>query len=142
MALTFRALWKWLRGALLLGFVLIVTSLSSRAVEHPGTLPKDAECSSCHVKKITGTSVHSAMAMPCTVCHVPNTQGDMTILTLLMTKDKICFACHQESTAMRQHVPAVRGNCVECHDAHSSDRRMLLREAGREPLSALKIAQK
>jgi predicted CXXCH cytochrome family protein len=44
-----------------------------------------------------------------------------------MPKQKICFACHQESTALQEHVPAVKGQCVDCHDAHSSDRKMLLR---------------
>ncbi len=94
------------------------------AVEHPGAVDKD--CATCHVKKITGKSVHSAMSSPCTVCHVTMTQGDMTMVSLSMPKTKICSACHQESAALRQHVPAVKGQCVECHDAHSSERRMLL----------------
>lgn len=98
------------------------------AVEHPGSVDKD--CSTCHIKKMTGKSVHSAMSSPCTVCHVAMTQGDMTMVSLSMPKGKICFACHEESAAMRQHVPAVKGQCVECHDAHSSERRMLLRGIG------------
>ena len=40
---------------------------------------------------------------------------------------KICFACHQESAALREHVPTVKGQCIDCHDAHSSDQKMLLR---------------
>src|SRR5581483_1658497 len=111
--------------ALFVLFILFCAG-SSFAVEHPGSLPKEAECSSCHVKKITGKSVHSAMETSCTVCHVTMTQGDMTTMTLLMPKDKICYACHAESAALRQHVPQTQQKCLECHDAHSSNTRMLL----------------
>lgn len=123
-----------------LGSLLVLLATAAAATEHPGVLPKDADCSSCHAKKISGKSVHSAMATPCTVCHVAMTRGDMTTMSLAMPKEKICFACHEESTALQQHVPAVKGQCVECHDAHSSDRRWLLIEAaGRQPLSVLKM---
>lgn len=101
---------------------------SASAIEHPGVVPKDAECASCHVSKLTGKSVHSAMATTCGVCHVTATQGDMMTVSLSMPKEKICSACHDESAALRQHVPSAKGTCVECHDAHSSDRKMLLRE--------------
>jgi predicted CXXCH cytochrome family protein len=89
--------------------VLLLLPAMAQAVEHPGILPKDAECVSCHIKKITGTSVHSAMSTSCTVCHVAKTQGDMTMLNLAMPKEQICFACHEKSAAMREHVPVVKG---------------------------------
>lgn len=94
------------------------------ASEHPGLVDKD--CPACHEQKVTGKSVHSAMDSPCTVCHVRMTQGDMTTVSLSMPKTKICSACHNEATALRQHVPPVKGQCLECHDAHSSRYRMLL----------------
>jgi predicted CXXCH cytochrome family protein len=46
-----------------------------------------------------------------------------------MPKQKICFACHQEAAAFRKHVPAAKGQCLDGHDAHSSERKMLLAEA-------------
>jgi predicted CXXCH cytochrome family protein len=104
------------------------------AVEHPGALSSDAVCTSCHAKQVSGVSVHAAMATPCTVCHVTKTQGDMTSISLSMPKEKICFACHEESSALRQHLPAVKGTCVDCHDAHSSDRKMLMRVAEVVPI--------
>ena len=97
---------------------------STWAAEHPGLVDKD--CPACHVQKITGKSVHSAMDSPCTVCHLRMTQGDMTTVSLSMPKSKICSACHDESAALRQHVPVVRGQCLECHDAHSSRYQLLL----------------
>jgi predicted CXXCH cytochrome family protein len=115
--------------SILNGLFIFTLALPTWAVEHPGVLPKDVECSSCHIKQISGKSVHSAMATSCTVCHVAKTQGDMTALNLAMPKEKICFACHERSAALKQHVPVVKGTCVDCHDSHSSGRRMLLLEA-------------
>ena len=98
------------------------------AVEHPGSLPKDASCTSCHAAKVTGKFVHSAMQSPCGVCHLSSTQGDMTIVSLSMPKNRICFACH-EATTFRLHTSSsIKKPCLECHDAHSSEYRMLLRQ--------------
>ena len=116
-------------SALALSFML-AAAVPASAVEHPGVLPKDANCSSCHANKTSGKSVHSAMVTSCTVCHLTNTQGDMTTVNLAMPKAQICFACHEKSAELQQHSPAVKkGACLDCHDAHSSNRRMLLRAA-------------
>ena len=110
----------------LLVFLLLIVAGRAAAVEHPGVLNKDDNCLSCHASKAVGKSVHSAMASPCTICHLAQTQGDMTTLSLIMPKEQICFACHERSAELRQHLPVVEGRCVECHDSHSSERRMLL----------------
>lgn len=106
----------------------ILMTIPMWSVEHPGIVTRDAECASCHASKMTGKSVHSAMTSPCTICHVTMTQGDMLTVSLLMPKERICSACHEQSAALKQHVPAVKGSCVDCHDAHASSRKMLLRE--------------
>jgi cytochrome c7-like protein len=100
----------------------------NRSVEHPGSLDSRDNCSSCHADKAKGKSVHAAMALSCTVCHLAETRGDMTTLTLLMPKPKICFACHEEALSKRQHSSATKGLCLDCHEAHSSKRRLLLRD--------------
>jgi predicted CXXCH cytochrome family protein len=117
------------RSFVLIAFVLLifVPALSS-AVEHPGVLHKDDVCSTCHADKTSGKSVHSAMQVSCTVCHLAQTQGDMTTVNLLMPKEQICFACHEKTAGERQHSPAAKGLCVDCHDSHSSGRRMLLHD--------------
>ena len=111
--------------------VVLGASVRAGAVEHPGVVPKDAECTSCHAAKVRGKSVHSVMETSCEVCDLTQLQGDMTLVSVSMPKQKICFACHQESAALRQHVPAVKGQCLDCHDAHSSERKMLLRAEAR-----------
>lgn len=110
------------------GFLFLFLSLPALAVEHPGSIHQDDDCSSCHAAKTTGKSVHSAMTISCTVCHVAQTQGDMTRLSLLMPKERICSACHDTSAELRKHSTKVKGLCLDCHDAHSSDQRLLLRE--------------
>ena len=64
----------------------------------------------------------------CTVCHLAQTQGDMTTLQLSLPKQEICFSCHERTMMLREHPEAVTKLCVDCHDAHSSSRRMLLLE--------------
>lgn len=100
----------------------------NRGVEHPGSVHADDNCSSCHADKSRGKSVHSAIELSCTVCHLAQTNGDMTTLSLLMPKPKLCFACHEETWSVRQHRPDTKRTCLDCHDAHSSNLRMLLLE--------------
>src|SRR5436305_15227689 len=107
--------------------VFILASLPVFAVEHPGTIGT-AVCTSCHADKVSAKSVHSAMETSCTVCHVMRSQGDMTTMNLAMPRERICSACHVETEERKRHqgqTPA--GLCLTCHDAHSSNQRMLLR---------------
>lgn len=106
--------------------LLLAALMPAFAVEHPGVLSRDANCSSCHADKSMGKSVHSAMVTSCNVCHVTKTQGDMTTVSLSMPKTQICFACHEKSVELQRHSPVVKVACLNCHDAHSSSRRMLL----------------
>ncbi len=117
-----------IRLAMLSSLLLLEPAVQASVIEHPGIIPKDANCSSCHANKTTGKSVHSAMVLPCTVCHLAQTEGDMTTLNLAWPKEKICSACHQQFVEMQQHSPGVKGQCVDCHDTHSSSLRSLLRE--------------
>src|ERR1035441_635326 len=87
--------------------LLFLLAMPAWGVEHPGVIPVGSECASCHVKKVTGKSVHSAMSTQCTVCHVARTQGDMTTLSLAMPKELICFACHEKSAELQQHVKQI-----------------------------------
>ena len=120
---------KYLPGALILFLFLLLPAMRASAIEHPGILHKDDNCSSCHPGKTSGKSVHSAMALSCTVCHLAQTQGDMTTLNLATPRQQICFACHEKFMSLQRHSLGVKGLCVDCHDAHSSNRRMLLRQS-------------
>ena len=125
----------WIASA---GFLFFLAVAPALAAEHPGSLHQDDNCSTCHVAKTRGKSVHSAMTVSCTVCHVAQTQGDMTTLSLLMPKEKICSACHDTSAELRKHQTKVKGFCLECHDAHSSEDRLLLRAEAKAALGPRK----
>jgi predicted CXXCH cytochrome family protein len=117
---------------LILSLLILLAGVErASAVEHPGVVPKGADCPSCHAGKTRGTSVHSVATL-CTVCHLTSTQGDMTTVSLFMPKEQICFACHEKNMEARTHPPTPKGQCGDCHDAHSSDQPKLLRASNRD----------
>ena len=112
----------------LLAALALLPTTPASAVEHPGILHQDENCLACHRDKIRGQSVHSAMVTSCAVCHLAQTRGDMTTMSLAMPREQICFACHEKAVQARQHSSPTKGTCVDCHDAHASAQRMLLRD--------------
>jgi hypothetical protein len=106
-----------------LGSLLLLAALQAFAVEHPGTLPKGSNCVSCHADKSRGQSGHAAMAMPCTVCHLLNTQDDLTTVNLATPKEQICFACHETSPEFQHNSPAVKGRDPVFHGGRRSPRK-------------------
>ena len=113
---------------LVVALALMLLTLEMFAVEHPGVVPERAVCLSCHADKAKGRSVHAAMELPCSVCHTTARQDDLLTVALATPKDQICSGCHLQGARATWHVPAlVKGQCVDCHDPHSSRRRMLLR---------------
>jgi predicted CXXCH cytochrome family protein len=107
--------------------IVLLGGLTTAAfpADHP---PATANCHSCHADKTRGLSVHSAMEAPCTTCHLALTENAKTIFVLAMPKEQICFACHEKTTIVQQHIPQLdkSQSCVGCHDSHSSEHRMLL----------------
>ncbi len=113
---------------------LMLATIQASAVEHPGLAPQDVACVSCHADKAKGMSVHSAMELPCGVCHVTSRREDLMMVSLAAPRQQICSGCHLQATGANWHVPAlVKGECVDCHDPHSSRRRMLLRAHAARP---------
>ena len=106
--------------------VLLYVTVAAVAADHPPVRSDRVNCFSCHSNKATGKSVHSAMLVPCTTCHLVETQDSKTVFLLAMPNDQICFACHEKSTTLKEHTPAFTGTCVDCHDSHSSEYPMLL----------------
>ena len=113
------------RKPLLILLLLVVgVTLRARADEHPVPLPKDADnakCAECHEDKTKGKAVHSAIQMGCTTCHEIKTEGETTHINLVQPKDQLCFTCHDKSKDEVKHGPYDKGQCVTCHDPHTSD---------------------
>jgi len=114
--------------ALIGSFVMLFAALHASAAAHPPISPGNAACSSCHADKTSGKSVHSAGELSCTLCHLVTTEGGVTTVSLAVPKQQICFACHEPSTEWQPNSPAMKGSCLDCHDAHSSGHFFLLRE--------------
>ena len=105
---------------------LLLTPKPCFAANHPPVTGKDAKCSSCHADMVTGKSVHSQGEIACLICHAATPDGNTVTMSLTIPKQQLCFACH-ERTAMQQHWPDSKRDCLGCHDAHRSSRAMLLR---------------
>ncbi len=115
----------------ILSFLLLLLTRGAQAqtVEQHPLLPH-ADCTSCHGDKTAGRVVHSAMAMGCAVCHQVVADGKTAAVSLTMPKEQICFACHGRSRDDYQHPPYAQGQCVSCHDPHSSNFPLHLRAEG------------
>ena len=98
------------------------------AAEHPVPLEKDVDCATCHEDKTKGKAVHSAIAMGCTTCHEVKTENDVTTVNLVAPKEELCFTCHEKSQDAVRHLPYDQGQCVVCHDPHTSDNPKQLRQ--------------
>ena len=100
---------------------------ASRAVEHPGIVSKDAECSSCHaMKDIHAGQFRNGREEDCTNCHAP-TEWKQTIFNhdrakfpLDVAHRKVaCEKCHKEQkTAAGTTVRVYRGTPTECVNCH------------------------
>jgi predicted CXXCH cytochrome family protein len=113
--------------------LVLVCSLRVVADEHPVTIPKDADsakCLECHEEKGKGKAVHSAIQMGCTSCHEIKTEGETTNINLTAPKDQLCFTCHDKSKEDTLHPPYEKGQCITCHDPHTSDFPKQLRAEG------------
>ena len=108
---------------------LLAFALPIVAAEHPVPLEKDADCATCHEDKTKGKAVHSAIAMGCTTCHEVKTEKDVTTVNLVSPKEELCFTCHEKSQDAVRHMPYDQGQCVTCHDPHTSDNPKQLRQA-------------
>jgi predicted CXXCH cytochrome family protein len=115
--------------------VLVLLSAAGWAQEHPVPLEKNADaatCLQCHEDKSQGKHVHSAIAMGCTACHEVKTENDTTTITFVAPKNELCFTCHANEAKPEdsKHGPWERGECVFCHDPHTSDYPKQLRAEG------------
>ena len=102
---------------------LAITAIPAFSADHPA-IPKDSACLSCHVEKTKGQSIHFDFTNACTVCHVVNVVDGKTSVTLAIPKEKICYSCHEKAAI--DQVPYMKGECISCHDPHSSARPYLL----------------
>jgi len=87
--------------------------------------PKKApepQCLDCHPDKREGKTVHPAIEMGCSSCHVGNHQGEKPAPKLSAAVPDLCFTCHDKAGFEKKsvHAPVAGGMCVSCHNPHAS----------------------
>jgi predicted CXXCH cytochrome family protein len=97
---------------------------SGQTTEHPFIEPdaiKSETCLTCHPDKREGKFVHSAVAIGCDSCHQATSEGSKTTVTLVATDGELCGRCHEAKREPVVHEPYGTGQCLVCHNPHSSD---------------------
>jgi predicted CXXCH cytochrome family protein len=99
------------------------------------------DCASCHVALLDRKVVHAAMAkMTCGQCHRPTQRlgkcksAAASAWALQKPQGELCGSCHAEKDLSSKFSVkhTFKGRCVECHDAHASDRPKLMRAEGKK----------
>jgi predicted CXXCH cytochrome family protein len=102
-------------------------------IEHPLLEQRDIKpetCLTCHPEKKEGKFVHSAVGMGCQKCHQAISEKNKTTITLLATGGELCAKCHEAKKDPVLHGPYRNGQCLICHDPHSSEFKAQTRAAG------------
>lgn len=88
----------------------------------------------CHGIDIGGKSiVHSAIEDGCDTCHELNSENEHPAaegneFSLSTDEEELCLDCHDsEEQTNYIHEPVDSGECIACHDPHSSDNNSLLK---------------
>jgi predicted CXXCH cytochrome family protein len=119
--------------ALFVAYLLLPASgFGEEAIEHPIIQPKDIKadtCLTCHPEKKQGEFVHTAVAMGCENCHQVISEKNRTTITLVAAGGALCAKCHAASKDPVLHAPYKSGQCLICHDPHSSRFRAQTRSA-------------
>jgi predicted CXXCH cytochrome family protein len=105
-------------------FVLTRQMHAEDTTEHPfiqASAIKSETCLTCHPNKKEGKFVHSAIAMGCEKCHRAISENGKTTITPVATGGELCAMCHDAKRAPVLHVPYREGQCLLCHEPHTSN---------------------
>lgn len=93
------------------------------ATEHPylGLSKANNEtCLTCHPDKAEGKFVHAAGKVSCASCHRSATGNGRTTMSFAGLGAGLCTNCHETMLKASSHAPAAQGECLVCHNPHSS----------------------
>jgi predicted CXXCH cytochrome family protein len=122
------------------------TGKKDLAVVHKNQLFKQARCSSCHEphasnspKRLPEFSHGPFAKRECTVCHAEPVEGKVRLVAADI--EELCYSCHEdvqkriENAKYRHQVISEdksliknRSSCLECHDAHATNQKNLLKK--------------
>ncbi len=112
----------------LLFFSLIVSSIPSLASQNAET---GCLAAGCHESILSHEVIHEPSEDDCLTCHDtdsdehPSPQGAEYVLN--ESVPTLCYDCHDEKNIMKNiHSPVEDGECLSCHNPHSSENESLL----------------
>jgi predicted CXXCH cytochrome family protein len=119
--------------------LLIIDFLIILALPHSGTTGieplvaqmQQNDCLSCHEDLLKGGVMHYPAEDDCSTCHestgASHPSGDSVGFRLMDKVPELCFYCHEEAEQkIHPHQPVAAGNCMGCHDPHTSSGSSLL----------------
>jgi predicted CXXCH cytochrome family protein len=111
------------------GSILFILLLVQSKVFSQNTTGEKA-CIDCHKRTVKKDILHGPVADDCLSCHKPTGKKhpleDIEGFTTLEEGAALCYTCHEkeQSTIISKkyvHKPVSRGECLECHEVHSSN---------------------
>lgn len=117
--------------------ILIVFFLITQVPVFADTNFKNCSAKGCHLIQTKYSEVHEPVADNCLNCHETKakTHPNQNKMDFKLKEDtpKLCYACHDPlNTLGHVHSPVEEGDCLSCHNPHSSDNEMLLTAEGGE----------
>ncbi len=86
------------------------------------------DCLQCHKIKVAGKYDHPTTCVSChTKAHITGTKEKFPRY-LFASGVELCWGCHDKTKFSRKvgHPPVAKGECLSCHDVHTSDTKALL----------------
>ena len=93
------------------------------STEHPYMDPgkiKSETCLNCHPDKNEGKFVHAAGVAGCESCHRSISEKRKTTFAFVAEGRGLCTGCHEVKQSVVGHFPYKAGQCLVCHNPHSS----------------------
>lgn len=125
------------RALLVLLAMLAWFALDAPAATASGDALEGA-CRGCHGKILRKKVVHGAIQMSCATCHdavdtkpIPHRRTGPKGRSMTAEVPALCIGCHEKALFEGAfiHAPVAGGQCVLCHDPHSSDNVAMLKKA-------------
>ncbi len=93
--------------------------------------PTQKNCLECHKKLYEKSFMHAPSKAACLNCHIStgknHPEKDEEGFTLKEKVPQLCYTCHDPLNTMKTvHRPVKKGNCLGCHEMHSSNDKKLI----------------
>ncbi len=111
-------------------FILLIWTFSISGTSGQ-TSQAEKNCLDCHGKLVQKNLVHQPVSGTCMNCHKSNGKAhpseDWEGFALTEKLPQLCYNCHSDTYNQAHiHPPVKEGDCLSCHDVHSSPNKHLI----------------